>query len=496
MPPEIEFGKTYNPLAIVANADEALAYRSAQSRTQAENQELARRLFSDLSRANDQAGEQGDFSRVTGFGDNPAERVMQIHSQLAGIERAIFEEVQAEVQRQQRESAVLRNVGGGPLPQLDGDGRPIMPRTSMNPAQRFMAAANATERTLRDLAGINWEHVEEFLGDDATLASEQIRRALFGSMGIRAVVPASFNTGDWDPWFNREPGYVPAITRPLQIIDLIPMGSTMTDTVAWIEETTNAPNAREVLEGGLIPEANYALTQRTTPVYRVAHRISVTENVLNDVGQTSSYLNLMLPFGVMQRLDDQILNGDGSNSTVGGEDSETITGILANTNALNHVLPDDDGDKDVLVKPIHEIKKALTAYRTHNEAWGRRVGSDMGAMPTHILMHPDFWEQCCLAETTAGGFYLGNPANSFEPRLWGVPIVETTRMPNAVNMPLGLIADFTGMWITLYIREGLSTQMGLIGDQFGRYMVTLRSGIRCALAIRRGAAFMKLTRSA
>lgn len=480
--PELEVGKNYNPLAIVANADEAMAYRAAQSRTNEQNQAQARRIFADLTRASEQAGEEGDFSRVTGFGDNPAERVMQLHSQLAGIERAVYEEVRAEAERQRQESAVLRNVGG--IVSVGGDGRLIRPQSTMTPAQRFYAAVEESGRPMADLIRSNWEHMEEFLGQETGLASEQIRQALFGTIGIRA---ANFTTTSWDPWFNREPGYMPSVSRPLQIVDVIPMGSTNSDTVAWMEETTRTSAAAEMAEASRAPESAFALTQRTTPVQRIGHRIPVTEQVMNDVGQSSNYLNTIMPFSVMQRVDGQILNGDGA--------APNLEGILNKTGIGNTTLEKETGGTD-LKDGIQGIRKAITAYKVANESYGRGDATVMPAMPTHILMRPELWEDISLQVTASVGFFLGNPSGEFAPRIWGVPVLETTHLATyAPGSVAGMIVDFTGMFVTLYIREGLSTQMGFDDQNFSSFMVTIRSSIRCALAIRRAAAFHTLTRA-
>ena len=73
-----------------------------------------------------------DLTRITGFGDDPAARIMEIHSQLAGIERAMYAHLTAEAraERATEEAAmVARNAGGaGGLPGSRRGQSPFEPR--------------------------------------------------------------------------------------------------------------------------------------------------------------------------------------------------------------------------------------------------------------------------------------------------------------------------------------------------------------------------------
>ena len=312
-------------MAIIANSVEALAYHGARERDHAVNTTRAAALTADLSRAEEQAGPDMDLTRVTGFGDDPGARIMEVHSQLSGIERAMYahlsEEARATRATEEAAAIVARNAGGaGGLPgAIAGNSRlNRAAELAQGRTDRILGAVspNAAEgdeynaNVLRAMAsGGGFEHTDEL---PRGLRSHEIRAALF-------------DTGDWDPFYTREPGYVPAATRPIQILDIMPMAQTGTDTVAYMEETTYGPAADSVAEGASVPEAAFALTERTVSVKRIGHRVPVTEDILADEGQTRSYLDFVMPFGVMQAFDGQVLSGDQAN------DANDLLGILNKT---------------------------------------------------------------------------------------------------------------------------------------------------------------------
>ena len=60
---------------------------------------------------------------------------------------------------------------------------------------------------------------------------------------------------------------------------------------------------------------------------------------------------------------------------------------------------------------------------------------------------------------------------------------------------MGVISDLTGLYTTLYIREGINTQIGTSGTQFDEYKLTIRSRVRAALVIRRATSHVRLIKA-
>src|SRR5690606_27655238 len=131
--------------------------------------------------------------------------------------------------------------------------------------------------------------------------------------GLSEIKNALFETGaGWAPETTRIGVVVEAPTRPLQVIDIIPSGRTSQAAVVYMEETTRTHAAAEVAEGGLYPESEFVLTEKSSPVRKIGDSIPVTDEQLDDVEGVQSYLTARLMFGLRQRFDAQILAGNGT----------------------------------------------------------------------------------------------------------------------------------------------------------------------------------------
>ena len=311
---------------------------------------------------------------MTDLGEEPAERVMEIHSRLSGVERVILAQAR-EVARQTNQ----------PTPgELAIDGTdPVAYRAGYS--DRFMAAWNES------LAGDEERRAQPF-----SYSEDLPENRFFRSNEVRAAV---FESDHWDPFTPRQPGYTPIITRPIQVIDVIPMGRTMTDAIAWMEETGFTNAAAGVAEGANAPESDLVATERTQAVVRIAHTLPVSEQILEDEGIVRSYIDMRMPFGVRQKTDSEIINGAGGNS---------LDGILNRANVQNIDLAKISAADTSVVKPLNQLLKGCT-----------KVKIDGRAIPTHFVLNPYFWEECALSESASGGFYLGNPREGFQARVWG-----------------------------------------------------------------------------
>lgn len=266
----------------------------------------------------------------------------------------------------------------------------------------------------------------------------------------------------WDPETIRQPGFVDAVTRPLQIVDIIPSIPTSRDTITWMLETTRTHSAAEIAEEGPYPEDAYVLTEQSTPVRKIGTNIPATDEQLADVPFASTYLDSRIRFGVRQRLDGQIVSGDGTGSNLEG--IENVTGIQ--TQALG-------GD------PVPDaFYKSMTLIRTTGRA-----------MPTHHVMLPSDWEGIRLTRTADGIYIWGNPSEAGPERLWGLPVIQN----EALSATTGMVGSFQLEWIYLAERAGVTVQSGFINDDFTDGRQRLRAQGRWALAVTRPAAFCQVT---
>jgi len=280
--------------------------------------------------------------------------------------------------------------------------------------------------------------------------------------GLKEIKTLFQTSAGWAPESTRIGTVVDAVTRPIQIIDIIPAGQTGQASVVYMEETTRTHNAAEKAEGAAFAESVFALTEKSTTVRKITTSIPVTDEQIDDVPMAESYLDGRLRFGLRQRLDSQILVGDGVAPNLEGINN--VTGIQTQAKGSDPV-PD-------------AIFKAGTKLRVTGRV-----------QPTHVILHPNDWEPIRLLRTADGIYIWGNPSEQGPERIWGWPVVQS----DAQTENTGLIGSFEGAWITLFERQGVVIEQGFVNDDFTKGKKTLRGTMRAALAVFRPAAFATIT---
>lgn len=295
--------------------------------------------------------------------------------------------------------------------------------------------------------------------EDVAPSDYLARAARFDTIGGKALMITS---SGYAPESIRIPGFVEAPTRPIQLLDILPMGTTTMDTIKFMEETTRTHASAETAEGETFAESTFVFTERSTPVEKITDSVPVTDEQLEDAAMIESYINGRLAFGVRQRLDRQCLIGDGT--------APNLRGIL-NISGIQTQAKGADPAMDAFYKAMTKIR--LT---------GR-------AMPTHHNIHPNDWQGIRLTTTADGIYIFGSPMEAGPDRLWGLPVVQN----DALTEGTGLTGSFEPSWIMLFERRGIDIQVGYVGSQFGQGRRTIRADMRAALMVGRPAAFCSVT---
>jgi HK97 family phage major capsid protein len=270
-------------------------------------------------------------------------------------------------------------------------------------------------------------------------------------------------TAGWAPESIRVPGLVvEKATRPVQLIDIIPIGQTGMEKVVYMEETTRTHSAAEKAEGAAFAESAFVLTERESNVRKITDSLPVTDEQLEDVPMVSSYVNGRLVFGLRQRLDTQTLIGDGSAPNLRG--IKNISGIQTQAKGSDPI-PD-------------AFFKAMTKLRVTGRV-----------MPTHHIIHPTNWETVRLMRTADGLYIWGNPSEAGPERMWGLPVVQV----DIDSAGTGYTISALPQWMSLFERRGVDVQVGYIGDQFVQGKRTIRADMRFAFVVFRAAAICSVT---
>lgn len=265
---------------------------------------------------------------------------------------------------------------------------------------------------------------------------------------------------------------VPAAVRPVQLLDYIPVRPTQYELVKYMEETTSTPNAAEKAEGTTYAEGTWEFTEQESPVRKITISVPVTDEQLQDAGEVAAILDNRLRFGLMQRLDQQVFNGDGTPPNLAG---------LLDYNSGAH----GNGDIQTLAQGaggvgdsiFDAVFSAMMAVRTTGRA-----------NPNLIVLHPTDWAIVRLTKTDLGQYVMGDPSQVGATTLFGLPVA----LCEAGSSGTGLVGDFANFCYVAE-RRGIDVQSGYVGDQFKDGKKTIRADLRAAFVVLRPAAFCSMT---
>lgn len=263
---------------------------------------------------------------------------------------------------------------------------------------------------------------------------------------LKYDIKALFDTATgWAPEVTRGPRIVLDEQRPIQVVDLIPQRSTGQTSIAYMEETTFTNAAAETAEGGAKPEAALGLTERTSPVRKIAVWIPVTDEQLEDAEGIRQYLDNRLTFMVRQRLDQQIVSGNGV--------APNLLGLL-NVAGIQTQAKGTDPTPDAVYKAITKVR--VTGQST----------------PNLVVFHPNDWQDVRLLRTADGIYIWGNPSESGPERIWGLQVAQVQAATE--NTAVVLDTSFT----ELAVKKGLDVK---VSDSHSDYFVTNKQAVRAEM---------------
>ncbi|MGQ3101025.1 MAG: phage major capsid protein [Sphingopyxis solisilvae] len=398
-----------------------------------------------------------DFSKVTCLGADVkgsiavAEKVKALNAEADSLAQ---EAETLEAAEQAAKSQADREKGRRGFPFPGAKDNPQGGRQIKSLGELVAEAKNYQDWAEKGAAGgINLNFDDLYLSD--VLASS----GAFETVGAKTLMTTA---AGFAPEALRLPGFVEAVTRPLQVLDIIPMARCGADQVPYMEETTRTHAAAEKAEGAAYAESTFAFTEKSSPVRKITDSLPVTDEQLEDVPLMQSYINGRLTFGVRQRLDGQCIVGDGTAPNLRG---------LKNTVGIQTQAKGADPVPDAFFKAMTKIR--LT---------GR-------AIPTHHVMHPTDWQGIRLLRTVDGVYIWGSPSEAGPERLWGLPVVQS----DADAAGTGYTGSFQPAWVSLFERRGVDVQIGFVGTQFTEGKRTVRADTRAALVFFRPAAFCSVT---
>lgn len=263
----------------------------------------------------------------------------------------------------------------------------------------------------------------------------------------------------------RYPQIIAPQDRPLRIRDLLPVATTTSNAIEYVEETGFTNQADVVSEGDLKPESGLTFELKTESVKTIAHWIPATRQIIADASQLRSYVDNRLVYGLKLKEENKLLYGTGT----GGD----IQGIMTHTGIQTYSWSAGEaGDTK-----IDAIRRAITLAR-------------LAEYPvTGIVLNPQDWEDIELAKGDDGRYIWVTVTEGGQQRLWRVPVVDTT----AVQAGECLLGAFQ-LGAMIWDREQASIRVSEHHDDyFTRNMVAVLCEERLAFTIFRPESFVAVT---
>ncbi len=232
---------------------------------------------------------------------------------------------------------------------------------------------------------------------------------------------------------DRVAGYKFDPTRSTHIRNLIPQGSTSSDVVRFVKESGYSNGAATAAEGATIGQSDFDFTASDANVRKIATYFRISEEMLADTPQLTSYLSARAPEKLLSVEDTQILSGNGTAPNLSGiitdaADFDTTSGgaFYQSVEAANEF--------DVLIAALNQL--ALSNYDAD-----------------YIMLHPTDFHKILLLKDSNNSYLKDQVYAGLQPAFMGVPVVVNT----AITAGTFLCGNF-GVGTQLWVRDNVGVE--------------------------------------
>ena len=267
-----------------------------------------------------------------------------------------------------------------------------------------------------------FKHVVESRNYDGTLWTVEGDGGSLQALAAQHQKALFSQTSGWVPYSTETPLVVPAARRPVQVLPHIRQIPTDQAAVIWNKQTTRTLATAERAEGAAYPEGTLVYTRQTTPVETIGSFIPISKEQMDDTPMMESLINNDLIAGCMERVDLQIIAGNGS--------SPNLQGITDGGNGLTGT---QNLDKASGFTELQGIVRCMGLVANSASGGGQ-------AMASLIVTSTIRWYSYMETRTTEGWFLFGLGAT--QPSLFGVPVAVHDGIPQHNSNDQIIVGDF------------------------------------------------------
>jgi len=274
-------------------------------------------------------------------------------------------------------------------------------------------------------------------------ASVQITLKAAGTMA------ESTNITGQVPQAQREAGITRIVRRNPFILELVNVGTIMSNVWEWVEQKNADGGSAMTAEGAAKSQADFDLVVASANVKKVTAYIKITKEMLDDVELMRSEIDQELIELINLKIDEQLLSGSGLTVNLSGI-TTTATAWAAGAFALAIPTPTK---WDVLRTAINQVRVNLFE-------------------PNYIVMHPTDVASMELSKDSTGQYIMPPFAAVDGTIVSGIRVVANT----GVTIDKFLVGDFSKYGVRF--KEGVTINVGYENDDFTKNLVTILAEAR------------------
>jgi len=252
----------------------------------------------------------------------------------------------------------------------------------------------------------------------------------------------NIGAGTYFPAVSMEPGIVDLVRQRPTMLQYMNYAQSNSRMIVWVEKTNPDGNAAWTAEGALKPLIDYEYVTVTSTVKKVADRIKVSTEMLDDVEGIAGDIRNELKYKVDMVVDNSVIAGDGTSDSIYGV---TYWASLYATTTIKTATPNN---KDAILAGLTQIRNLFFE-------------------PNFVFVNPTDMVNMELEKSTDGHYIIPPFATADGKTISGVRVVETP----AITQGYVLMGDFT----KVKVREigGFKVLIGWSNDDFDKNLVTM-----------------------
>lgn len=284
-------------------------------------------------------------------------------------------------------------------------------------------------------------------------------------IGIKSLVSAGRGDGDtttYNTGVDRAGAGFYGVPQPrLSLLEALPVLPVHASVFEYLRnDGYQNLAATQVVEGSVKQKTDLPTEVVQAQIATIAHWITASTQVLSDDAALTMQLAGLMEYGVLQKLENEIINGTGGSGKIAGllDQGTAFVPSVANTDMA-----------DIVGEAVTQLYA-------------------IGWQPDLIVMSPADWFALISKKDNEERYLIGDPSNPAPLSLWNTPVVLSAHLTAGT----ALVMD-TSQTLLLDREAPVLIASRSDSDNLTRNLVTLLAEMRAGLAVTATSAVLKIT---